>query len=167
MTREASETLGSFNGDFGFTGTNDRRFAFSRQASFQQPRTPISSDSTDSSFRKPFLSRTDSSIDIPSSGPHHQYWSGHDDTPSGSPRKQSFLSFVFSLFRNVRAGHRYMKRLFFMISLNVAYSTVELLIGLFTGRVGKILYSTLFRFSFLVLTIVCLGYIWIYLFEFI
>ena len=102
----------------------------------------------------PFLDRTTT------------YWSGHDDTPSGSPRKQSFLSFVFSLFRNVRAGHRYMKRLFFMISLNVAYSTVELLIGLFTGRVGKILYSTLSRFSFLVLTIVCLGYIWIYLFEF-
>ncbi|CAL5193557.1 unnamed protein product [Lathyrus oleraceus] len=138
MSTEALETLGSFNGDFGFTGTNDRRFAFSRQASFQQPRTPISSDSTDSSFRKPFLSRTDSSIDIPSSGPHHHYWSGHDDTPSGSPRKQSFLSFVFSLFRNVRAGHRYMKRLFFMISLNVAYSTVELLIGLFTGRVGLV-----------------------------
>ncbi|KAI5435432.1 hypothetical protein KIW84_022024 [Lathyrus oleraceus] len=42
----------------------------------------------------PFLDRTTT------------YWSGHDDTPSGSPRKQSFLSFVFSLFRNVRAGHR-------------------------------------------------------------
>lgn len=137
---EAIESLGSLNGDFGFSGTSDRRFAFSRQPSFQQPRTPISTDSTDLSFRKPFLSRTDSSIDIPSSGPHHHYWSGHDDKPSGSPRKPSFSSFVLSFFRNIRSGHRYMKRLFFMISLNVAYSTVELLIGLFTGRVGKILY---------------------------
>ncbi|CAK8543367.1 unnamed protein product [Lathyrus sativus] len=135
---EGIETLGSLNGDFGFTGSSDRRFAFSRQPSFQQSRTPISTDSTDLSFRKPFLSRTDSSIDIPSSGPYHHYWSGHDDKPSGSPRKQSFLSFVFSFFRNVKAGHRYMKRLFFMISLNVAYSTVELLIGLFTGRVGLV-----------------------------
>ncbi|PNY11874.1 metal tolerance protein C2-like [Trifolium pratense] len=106
MTMEPIQTL---NGDFGFTG-NDRRFAFSRQASFQQPRTPISTDSTDLGLRKPFLSRTDSSIDIPPPGPHHHYWS----------------------------GHRYMKRLFFMISLNVAYSTVELLIGLFTGRVGLV-----------------------------
>ncbi|XP_058748542.1 metal tolerance protein C2-like [Vicia villosa] len=130
---EAIESLGSLNGDFGFSGTSDRRFAFSRQPSFQQPRTPISTDSTDLSFRKPFLSRTDSSIDIPSSGPHHHYWSGHDDKPSGSLQK-----FVFSFFQNIRSGHRYMKRLFFMISLNVAYSTVELLIGLFTGRVGLV-----------------------------
>ncbi|XP_004493594.1 metal tolerance protein C2 [Cicer arietinum] len=132
---EAIETLGSLNGDFGFTGT-DRRFAFSRQASFQhQPITPIS---TDSGFRKPFLSRTDSSIDIPSYGPHYHYWSSHDDKPSGSPQKTSFSSFFLSVFRNVRSGHRYMKRLFFMISLNVAYSTVELLIGLFTDRVGLV-----------------------------
>ncbi|XP_058762070.1 metal tolerance protein C2-like [Vicia villosa] len=101
-------------------------------------RTPIYTDSTDLSFRKPFLSRNDSSIDIPSSGPHHHSWSGHDDKPSGSPRKPSFSSFVLSFFRNIRSGHRYMKRLFFMISLNVPYSTVELLIGLFTGRVGLV-----------------------------
>lgn len=31
-----------------------------------------------------------------------------------------------------------MKRLFLLISLNVAYSTAELLIGLFTGRVGLV-----------------------------
>lgn len=146
ITMEAIETLGSLNGDFGFTGT-DRRFAFSRQASFQhQPITPIS---TDSGFRKPFLSRTDSSIDIPSYGPHYHYWSSHDDKPSGSPQKTSFSSFFLSVFRNVRSGHRYMKRLFFMISLNVAYSTVELLIGLFTDRVGKIKLSTHFHFQFI------------------
>jgi len=137
MTMETIETLGSsLNGDFGFTA-NDRRFAFSRQPSFQQPRTPISTPSTDSALRKPFLSRTDSSIDIPSSGPNHHYWSCHDEKPSGSSKRFSFSSFVLSLFRSIRSGHRYMKRLFFMISLNVAYSTVELLIGLFTGRVGK------------------------------
>lgn len=138
MTMEAIETLGSsLNGDFGFTA-NDRRFAFSRQPSFQQPRTPISTPSTDSGLRKPFLSRTDSSIDIPSSGPNHHYWSCHDEKPSGSSKRLSFSSFVLSLFRSIRSGHRYMKRLFFMISLNVAYSTVELLIGLFTGRVGLV-----------------------------
>jgi zinc transporter 5/7 len=131
------EPIQTLNGDFGFTGS-DRRFAFSRQASFQQPRTPISTDSTDLGLRKPFLSRTDSSIDIPPSVPHHHYWSGHDDKPSGSLQRSNFSSFVLSVFRNIRSGHRYMKRLFFMISLNVAYSTVELLIGLFTGRVGKI-----------------------------
>lgn len=133
---EARETR---NGDFGFGGS-DRRFAFSRQASFnhhqhQQPRSPIP---TDSGPNRPFLSRTDSSIDIPSSGHHHHhhYWSWNDDKPSGSPQISSFSSFVFSLFRNIRSGHRYMKRLLLMISLNVAYSTIELLIGLFTGRVG-------------------------------
>ncbi|KAK2417329.1 metal tolerance protein [Trifolium repens] len=131
------EPIQTLNGDFGFTGS-DRRFAFSRQASFQQPRTPISTDSTDLGLRKPFLSRTDSSIDIPPSVPHHHYWSCHDDKPSGSLQRSNFSSFVLSVFRNIRSGHRYMKRLFFMISLNVAYSTVELLIGLFTGRVGLV-----------------------------
>lgn len=49
----------------------------------------------------------------------------------------SVLYSVISIFRVVRSGNRQMKRLFMMISLNVAYSTVELGIGLFTGRVGK------------------------------
>ncbi|XP_027349397.1 metal tolerance protein C2 [Abrus precatorius] len=129
---EARETLSSINGDFEF-GSSDRRFAFSRQSSFQQqqPHTPISIGSG------PFLSRTDSSIDIPPRG-HHNYWSARDQKPSPSPRRSSFPSFVFSVFRNIRSGHRYMKRLFFMISLNVAYSTAELLTGLFTGRVGLV-----------------------------
>ncbi|KAL9331689.1 hypothetical protein ACSQ67_001299 [Phaseolus vulgaris] len=115
---EARESLTSINGDFGFGGATDRRFAFSRQSSFQQPHTPI---------------------DIPAHGLHHHlYWSARDDKPSASLRQSSFSSFVFSVFRNVRSGQRYMKRLFLMISLNVAYSTAELLIGLFTGRVGLV-----------------------------
>ncbi|PRQ51518.1 putative cation efflux protein [Rosa chinensis] len=39
----------------------------------------------------------------------------------------------------LRSGNRHMKRLFLLISLNVAYSTAELCIGLFTGRVGLVL----------------------------
>ncbi|KHN45432.1 Metal tolerance protein C2 [Glycine soja] len=110
------DSLTSINGDFGFAGGTDRRFAFSRQASFQQPHTPI---------------------DIPAHG--HHYWSARDDKPSSASLQRSSLSsFVFSVFRNVRSGHRYMKRLFLMISLNVAYSTAELLFGLFTGRVGLV-----------------------------
>ncbi|XP_028225394.1 metal tolerance protein C2-like isoform X1 [Glycine soja] len=114
------DSLSSINGDFGFDGGTDRRFAFSRQASFQQPHTPI---------------------DIPAHGhyDHHHYWSPRDDKPSAASLQRSSLSsFVFSVFRSVRSGHRYMKRLFLMISLNVAYSTAELLTGLFTGRVGLV-----------------------------
>ena len=129
----------SLNGDFGFGTVSDRRFAFSRQASFQQqqqPHTPIAGDSG-----RPFLSRTDSSIDIPTN-PVHRY-----DKLSESTQRSSFPSFVFNVFRNIRSGHRYMKRLFLMISLNVAYSTAELLFGLFTGRVGKIQFNSKFFFS--------------------
>ncbi|KAK7285476.1 hypothetical protein RJT34_20249 [Clitoria ternatea] len=127
---EAKDSVSSINGDFAF-GNSDRRFAFSRQSSFQQPHTPISIDSNGS--RRPFLSRTDSSIDIPTRGPHHyHYLSLHDDKPSESVLKTSFV------FENIRSGHRYMKRLFLLISLDVAYSTAELLIGLFTGRVGLV-----------------------------
>ncbi|KAL1312312.1 hypothetical protein HN51_038935 [Arachis hypogaea] len=127
----------SMNGDFGFGTGSDRRFAFSRQTSFQQqqqPHTPIAVDSG-----RPFLSRTDSSIDIPN--PVHRY-----DKLTGSTERSSFPSFVFGVFRNIRSGHRYMKRLFLMISLNVAYSTVELLFGLFTGRVGLV--SDAFHLTF-------------------
>ncbi|KAG5055203.1 hypothetical protein JHK85_007713 [Glycine max] len=114
------DSLSSINGDFGFDGGTDRRFAFSRQASFQQPHTPI---------------------DIPAHGhyDHHHYWSPRNDKPSAASLQRSSLSsFVFSVFRSVRSGHRYMKRLFLIISLNVAYSTAELLTGLFTGRVGLV-----------------------------
>lgn len=46
-----------------------------------------------------------------------------------------------------------MKRLFLLISLNVAYSTAELAIGLFTGRVGMNLEFFSFFFFFLNLSI--------------
>jgi len=129
------DSLTSINGDFGFAGGTDRRFAFSRQASFQQPHTPI---------------------DIPAHG--HHYWSARDDKPSSASLQRSSLSsFVFSVFRNVRSGHRYMKRLFLLISLNVAYSTAELLFGLFTGRVGQIQRSIFITTIILLFRIVCFG----------
>jgi solute carrier family 30 (zinc transporter), member 5/7 len=43
---------------------------------------------------------------------------------------------MIGVVRGVANGSRPMKRLALMISLNVAYSMIELLIGLFTGRVG-------------------------------
>lgn len=53
-----------------------------------------------------------------------------------SSEKLSVWSFAVSAFRVLRSGNRYMKRLFALISLNVAYSTAELSIGLLSGRVG-------------------------------
>ncbi|KAK7259541.1 hypothetical protein RIF29_25150 [Crotalaria pallida] len=138
---------------------NDRRFAFSRQPSFhqqQQPHSPISIDlNNNAASRRSFLTRTDSSIDIPPNRGdhhhHHHYWSSHDDNDDDDDEKFSksirgSSSFVLSVFRSVRSGHRYMKRLFLMISLNVAYSSAELLIGLFTGRVGLV--SDAFHLTF-------------------
>ncbi|XP_028777680.1 metal tolerance protein C2-like isoform X2 [Neltuma alba] len=143
-TSDSYHPRSSLNGDFGF-GASDRRFAFSRQASLkqsQEPHSPVSFPLNNSG--RPFLSRTDSSIDIP----RGHYWSGqgHYFSEEKSPEKVSWSSFIFSAFRNIRSGHRYMKRLFFMISLNVAYSTAELFIGLFTGRVGLV--SDAFHLTF-------------------
>lgn len=133
------------NEEFGFGGS-DRRFAYTRQSSFRQPtelpHTPISIN--DSSH--PFLSRSFSGIDkTPFSGypkfgsekksMYNKVWGGGDGI--GFPEKFSILMLVLSVFRIVRYGSRPMKRLFIMISLNVAYSTAELFIGIFTGRVGK------------------------------
>ncbi|KAE9593896.1 putative cation efflux protein [Lupinus albus] len=149
---DSNNTRSSSNDtDLGFRSPiSDRRFAFSRQASFQQqreqqPQNPISIDGS----RRSFLTRSDSSIDIPTNrGSHqHRYWSSHDDEKiSGSVQRSSFLSFVLSVFWNIWSGHRYMKRLFVLISLNVAYSTSELLIGLFSGRVGLV--SDAFHLTF-------------------
>lgn len=50
--------------------------------------------------------------------------------------KLSVSVFLGSVFGSMRSGNRFMKRLFVLISLNVAYSTAELCIGLLTGRVG-------------------------------
>ncbi|XP_062168026.1 metal tolerance protein C2 [Alnus glutinosa] len=146
-TPSETEHQNSWNAGFGI-GASDRRLAFSRQASFDQsrePHTPISINLNDPA--KPLLSRSVSSIDIP---PGFFYSLDENDTFSGegngSADKFSVLLFVSSVFRILRSGNRYMKRLFVMISLNVAYSTAELTIGLFTGRVGLV--SDAFHLTF-------------------
>lgn len=132
--------------DFGL-GTSDRRYAYWRQSSFhqqsQEPKTPISIITNDAT--KPLLSRTVSSIDIP---PEIDYsFNYQNDTIFEDPkRKLSDLDSVLSIFRVIRSGSRQMRRLFLMISLNVAYSTAELAIGLFTGRVGLV--SDAFHLTF-------------------
>lgn len=148
----------SWNGDFGFGSGTDRRFAFSRQASFRQspsvepPHTPISIIPNDS-VRKPFLSRTVSSIDIP----HADYpqdgteslWA-EDKLFSADSKtlgdKVSIFGFLLLIFRAARSGNRPMKKLFMLISLNVAYSTAELFIGLVSGRIGLV--SDAFHLTF-------------------
>ena len=119
----------------------DRRFAFSRQTSFHQstePHTPISINSNDSA--KPLLSRTMSSIDIPPAEEGENIICGEEksfyEEEKGSLRKFTVLSYLLLVFRLVRSGNRPIKSLFVMISLNVAYSTAELCIGLITGRIG-------------------------------
>lgn len=113
-----------------WNAANDRRFAFSRQTSFQQtaePHTPISIMSND--CVKPLLSRSVSSIDI---------------AEDGADKADKFS--VLSAFRVVRSGNRQMKRLLLLISLNVAYSTAELCIGLVSGRIGLV--SDAFHLTF-------------------
>ncbi|KAB2608087.1 metal tolerance protein C2 [Pyrus ussuriensis x Pyrus communis] len=141
-------TQNPWSADFGL-GATDRRLAFSRQASFQQyrepPHTPVSINLNDSEA-KPFLSRSVSSIDVPPG----EYLTEESDKLFGdrsvSAEKLSVLVLFESVFRILRSGNRYMKRLFLLISLNVAYSTVELFIGLFTGRIGLV--SDSFHLSF-------------------
>ncbi|XP_044481949.1 metal tolerance protein C2-like isoform X3 [Mangifera indica] len=119
MEKSSSFKYYTQQSDFGFN-TTDRRLAFSRQASFKES-------------TKPFLSRTSSSIDIP---PGFSYF---NDKSFGEPDK-------FSIFRALKSMNRPMKRLFILISLNVAYSTVEMAIGLFTGRAGLV--SDAFHLTF-------------------
>lgn len=69
-------------------------------------------------------------------------------TESDRDGKVSVFHSVVSVIKAVRSGNRAMKRLALLISLNLAYSTTELMIGLFTGRVGEIFGFFLF-FSFL------------------
>ncbi|MCD7451157.1 hypothetical protein HAX54_009782 [Datura stramonium] len=124
-----SESSRPWSGDFDFDGS-DRRFAFSRQSSFQQsaePQTPISIISNDS--KNPLLTRTVSSIDIPPNIYPQDAFHGSNMNFRGS-------SSVSSVFRGIMSGNKQMRRLFMLISLNVAYSTAELCIGLLSGRVG-------------------------------
>lgn len=142
-----------WNGEFGLGGVTDRRFAFSRQASFlhspsfDSPRTPVSIVSNES-VRKPFISRSVSSIDIPSvdylQDGIDSVWS-EDKLFDEKSDKVSIFGFLLSILRAGRSGNRPMKRLFVLISLNVAYSSAELCIGLVTGRFGNANFSVVFN----------------------
>lgn len=143
----SNDSQNSWNRDTVF-GANDRRFAFSRQASSKQwqdpPHTPIRINSDDSA--KPLLSRNMSSINIPPGGYFASESNKFFSVKDNSGDKLSILSLAFSILENVRSGNRYMKRLFLMISLNVLYSTAELAIGLLTGRIGLV--SDAFHLTF-------------------
>lgn len=139
-----SDSPRSMNGDFLFGGGSDRRYAFWRQSSFQQssalaqPQTPVSFISNDST--KPFLARTVSSIDIP---PNLYSYEKSDivfEESKGLDDNFSIFLFISLLYRGVRLGNKQMKKLFVLISLNVAYSSAELIIGIFSGRVGMHFY---------------------------
>ncbi|XVE96114.1 hypothetical protein REPUB_Repub02eG0193400 [Reevesia pubescens] len=139
-----------WNSDFGFTNASDRRYAFSRQSSFQQPngdpQTPKSPNFTNDTM-KPFLSRNVSSIDIPPEFCSFDHVNeGFFEAKGSAADKFSVLDSVLRGFRVMRTGNRQMKRLLIMISLNVAYSTAELAIGLFTGRIGLV--SDAFHLTF-------------------
>ncbi|XP_024185543.2 LOW QUALITY PROTEIN: metal tolerance protein C2 [Rosa chinensis] len=99
------------------------------------PHTPRSINLNDSS--KPFLSRSVSSIDVPPAAEENDKLLFGEGRVSAE--KLTFLAIFESVFGMLRSGNRHMKRLFLLISLNVAYSTAELCIGLFTGRVGLVL----------------------------
>ena len=90
---------------------------------------------------KPFLSRNVSSNDIPPGFyTFDQVKEGlFEAKGSAVADKLSVLDSVLWGFRVMRTGNQQMKRLLIMISLNVAYSTAELAIGLFSGRMGEIL----------------------------
>ncbi|AEE75149.1 Cation efflux family protein [Arabidopsis thaliana] len=128
--------------DVGYAA-NDRRLAYSR--SFQQshgPRTPAVTEAA-----KPFLDRTVSSIDMP---PDIYSVDGSDvffgEGKDVDMAKVSVLEMVWEVFGVVTSGNRQMKRLFLLIALNVLYSTTELSIGIFTGRVGLV--SDAFHLTF-------------------
>ncbi|CAN1133676.1 U4/U6 small nuclear ribonucleoprotein PRP4-like protein [Linum perenne] len=130
----------------------DRRYAYSRQSSFrqqQEPRSPVSFLPNES-LAKPFLSRTSSSIDMPPEVYNYSFNYHNDDVFGDSKdtaacgRNENFPA--VSLFRAVRYGSRQMRRLCLMIFLNVAYSTTEFVIGLFSGRIGLV--SDAFHLTF-------------------
>lgn len=87
-----------------------------------------------------------------------QLWKGDLVSAESSGKKPNFNSYgsfrhsdsliglVWAALPIISSGSRPMKRLFALIMLNVAYSTLELLIGLFTGRVGLV--SDAFHLTF-------------------
>lgn len=124
-------------GDIGFAAGTDRRYAFSRQPSFKQatsPHTPRPSFG-DQGLLRPLLTRSASCIAIP---PLPCQGGGGDwgSLGDGDSEKRG-KGLAGAVLRCLRSGSRPMKRLVLMISLNVAYSTAEFLIGIFTGRVGN------------------------------
>ncbi|GMH20103.1 hypothetical protein Nepgr_021944 [Nepenthes gracilis] len=144
-----NDIIQSENGEFGFAG-NDRRFPVSRQSSFHKsidPRTPNTVISSNYYSCKPTFSRSASSIDIsPAVYPVSENDSLWRDDSGKSPENLSTVGLVLWVFRVIRCGNRHIKRLFVLISLNVAYSTAELLIGLLSGRVGLV--SDAFHLTF-------------------
>ncbi|KAK9725700.1 hypothetical protein RND81_05G163500 [Saponaria officinalis] len=139
---------------------NDRRYAYARQSSLQRfadPRSPTiisnsfnrSSSSNGggvSNYSQSMFSRSVSSIDIPptSAGGGSDYGVWKSSSVAGD--KLSSIEVVSSVLRVLRSGNRPMKRLFVLISLNVAYSTAELFIGLLSGRAGLV--SDAFHLTF-------------------
>lgn len=117
----------SYTGDFSFGESTDRRFAYFRQSSLRQnaavePHTPQHE-----------LTRSVSSIDIPPGSYFPDYRFSNSKEMSDGVSASSFVSLVFG---GLRSGNKQMRRLFVLISLNVAYSTAELFIGLLSGRIG-------------------------------
>ncbi|XP_075517833.1 metal tolerance protein C2 [Primulina tabacum] len=136
----AADSPRSYVGDFNFGEDTDRRFAFSRQPSFHQnvsvdPRTP-----------KPLLSRNVSGIDIPQNDYFLDSRFLEESYPDEINEKKSIFSFVSEIVSGLRSGNRQMRRLFVLIFLNVAYSTAELFVGLFSGRIGLV--SDAFHLTF-------------------
>ncbi|GKE00288.1 hypothetical protein Tco_1388271, partial [Tanacetum coccineum] len=118
--------------------TFDRRFNFSRQTSFQNPKTPhtpvtiISNDV----IKKHFLSRNSSKIDVfPAPKVFPKQVVEYGDRVWGNEENFSGFRGFGDWVRLVSLGSRQMKRLVMLIFLNVACSSGELLVGLLTGRV--------------------------------
>ncbi|CAA0837482.1 Metal tolerance protein C2 [Striga hermonthica] len=112
----------SFAGDFDFGETSDRRFAFSRHAP----------------------SHRNAAVDIPPGS----YWpeSGFEYSKVTDVKLSALSSPLSLILKALRSGNKHMRRLFVLISLNVAYSTAELFIGLLSGRVGLV--SDAFHLTF-------------------
>lgn len=87
--------------------------------------------------------RSVSSIDIPPGSYFPDYRFSNSKEMSDGVSASSFVSLVLG---GLRSGNKQMRRLFVLISLNVAYSTAELFIGLLSGRIGLV--SDAFHLTF-------------------
>ncbi|CAI9101017.1 OLC1v1038235C2 [Oldenlandia corymbosa var. corymbosa] len=126
------------NGDFSFASGTDRRYAYySRQPSFNHhqpagaelpPHTPISIFN-------------DKIYDYSADGGGGGGGGGLLDD-----NHFSAVSFVSLVMKSARSGNKQIRKLFVLISLNVAYSSAELFIGLLSGRVGLV--SDAFHLTF-------------------